>query len=74
MLAQDYILKQLTASMMYPEDELGNEFWQRVYKKAQDKFGTAEIPTDTFNKIWIVPEQYYPTHQQLFGLLHRGKD
>jgi len=51
MLAQDYILKQLTASMMYPEDELGNEFWQRIYKKAQAKFGTTEIPTNTFNKI-----------------------
>lgn len=57
MLAQDYILKQLTASMMYPEDKLGNEFWQRVYKKEQDKFGTTEMPTNTFNKIWIVPEE-----------------
>jgi len=57
MLAQDYLLKQLTASLMYPEDELGNEFWQRVYKKAQEKFGTTEIPTNTFNKIWIVPEE-----------------
>ena len=47
MLAQDYILKQLTASLMYPEDKLGNEFWQRVYKKVQDKFGTTEIPTNT---------------------------
>ena len=27
LLAQDYILKQLTASLMYPEDELGNDFW-----------------------------------------------
>jgi len=57
MLAQDYILKQLTASMMYPEDEIGSEFWQRVYQKAQEKFGTTEIPTNTFNKIWIVPEK-----------------
>ena len=57
MLAQDYILKQLTASMMYPEDELGNRFWQRVYAKAQEKFGTTEIPTNTFNKIWIIPEE-----------------
>jgi len=56
MLAQDYILKQLTASMMYPEEELGNEFWSRVYKKAQEKFGTSEIPVNTFNKVWILPE------------------
>ncbi|OGW96966.1 MAG: hypothetical protein A2Z81_06195 [Omnitrophica WOR_2 bacterium GWA2_45_18] len=57
LLAQDYLLKQLTASLMYPEDELGKVFWERVYKKAQEQFGTTEIPLDAFNKIWIVPEK-----------------
>ncbi len=56
MLAQDYILKQLTASLMYPEKELGKEFWAKVYKQAQEKYGTTEIPVDTFNKVWILPE------------------
>ncbi|MBZ0167599.1 MAG: hypothetical protein K8I00_12405, partial [Candidatus Omnitrophica bacterium] len=57
MLAQDYILKQLTASLMYPEDELGGEFWQRVRKRAQAEFGESEIPMNTYNKIWIVPKR-----------------
>jgi len=57
MLAQDYLLKQLTASLMYPEDDFGKEFWNRVYTKAQDKYGTTEIPVNTFNKIWIVPDE-----------------
>jgi len=57
LLAQDYLLKQLTASMIYPEDELGKAFWQRVYKRAEDLFGTTEIPVNTFNKIWIVPDR-----------------
>ena len=35
LLAQDYILKQLTASLIYPEKDLGKEFWSRVYKQAQ---------------------------------------
>ncbi|VAX36895.1 hypothetical protein MNBD_UNCLBAC01-1386 [hydrothermal vent metagenome] len=56
MLAQDYMLKQLTASLMYPEDELGKKFWNRVYTKAYEQFGTTQIPMNTFNKIWIVPE------------------
>ena len=56
MLAQDYILKQLTASLMYPEKELGKEFWARVYKLAQEKYGTSEIPVNTFNKVWILPD------------------
>ncbi|VAX35184.1 hypothetical protein MNBD_UNCLBAC01-950 [hydrothermal vent metagenome] len=57
MLAQDYMLKQLTASLMYPEDELGKKFWNRVYTKAQEQFGTTEIPVNTFNKVWIVPQK-----------------
>ena len=57
MLAQDYLLKQLTASLMYPEKELGKEFWNKVYKEAKEKFGTTEIPVNTFNKVWIVPKE-----------------
>ncbi|MDD3375525.1 MAG: hypothetical protein PHY73_07395 [Candidatus Omnitrophica bacterium] len=56
MLAQDYILKQVTASLMYPEDELGKQFWQEIYKKAYEEYGTTNIPVDTFNKVWIMPE------------------
>ncbi len=56
-LAQDYLLKQLAASLLYPEDSLGKEFWKRVYSQAQEKFGTTDIPVDTFNKVWIVPEK-----------------
>ena len=57
LLAQDYMLKQLTASMMHPQDELGQAFWDRVYQKAQEAYGTTEIPLNTFNKIWIIPEK-----------------
>ena len=56
MLAQDYLLKQLSASMMVPDEKLGAKFWSRVYKKAQEEYGTTDIPINTFNKIWIVPE------------------
>ncbi len=55
LLAQDYLLKQITASLMYPEDSLGKKFWDEIYKQAQAKFGTTDIPIDTFNKVWIVP-------------------
>ncbi|MGE3982375.1 MAG: hypothetical protein AB7F70_13200 [Candidatus Omnitrophota bacterium] len=57
LLSQDYILKQLTASLMYPEEKLGSEFWNRVRAKAQALYGTTEIPMNTYNKIWIVPNQ-----------------
>ena len=57
MLAQDYILKQLTASLIYPEKGLGKKFWDRVYEKSQQMFGTTNIPVNTFNKVWIVAGQ-----------------
>ena len=57
LLAQDYMLKQLTASLMFPENELGNTFWKRVKAKAQKLYGTTDIPLNTFSKVWIVPEK-----------------
>ncbi|MCA9402589.1 MAG: hypothetical protein KC897_02300 [Candidatus Omnitrophica bacterium] len=57
LLAQDYLLKQLSASMLYPEKELGRTFWERVQAKAFARFGTTEIPMNTFNKVWIVPDK-----------------
>ncbi|MFH0754125.1 MAG: hypothetical protein V2A70_06130, partial [Candidatus Omnitrophota bacterium] len=57
LLAQDYVLKQLSASMIYPEKDLGKAFWDRVYTKARETLGTAEIPMNTFNKVWIMPDQ-----------------
>ncbi|MBF0569333.1 MAG: hypothetical protein HQL18_00960, partial [Candidatus Omnitrophica bacterium] len=57
LLGQDYILKQLTASLIYPEDEVGKKFWQQVYSQAFEKFGTIDIPVDTFNKVWIMADK-----------------
>jgi hypothetical protein len=57
MLAQDYILKQLTASLIYPEKTLGKSFWDKIYSKAQALYGTTEIPVNTFNKVWIVADK-----------------
>ncbi|MCR4337817.1 MAG: hypothetical protein NUV91_08445, partial [Candidatus Omnitrophica bacterium] len=57
MLAQDYLLKQLTASLMYPENEWGKKFWAKIYQEAQEKYKTTQVPVNTFNKVWIVPEE-----------------
>ncbi|MBP6342429.1 MAG: hypothetical protein KA403_00675 [Candidatus Omnitrophica bacterium] len=57
LLAQDYILKQLTASIIYPEQQLGKSFWDKVYAKAQKEYGTTDIALNTFNKVWIVADK-----------------
>ena len=32
LLAEDYMLKQITASLIYPEGETGKRFWKRIYQ------------------------------------------
>ena len=56
LLAQDYILKQITASLIYPEDALGKKFWNKIYTKAYHQFGSTNVPINTFNKVWILPD------------------
>ena len=56
MLGQDYMLKNLTGSLLSPKEDVGREFWERLYKKVEEKLGTRDVPLKTFNKIWIVPE------------------
>ncbi|MCA9400530.1 MAG: hypothetical protein KC713_02810, partial [Candidatus Omnitrophica bacterium] len=57
LLQQDYILKQFSASMMYPDNDLGKKFWERLYKQMYELYGQTDLPVDTFHKIWIVPDK-----------------
>ncbi len=68
LLEQDYILKQITASLIYPEKNLGKRFWDRVYAKAQEMYGTTQIPVNTFNKVWIKADraEVYEHNQTVF--------
>jgi len=57
LLAQDYMLKQITSSMIYPEEGLGRKFWDKIYERAWKEYHTTNIPVNTFNKVWIVPDE-----------------
>ena len=57
LLAEDYMLKQITASLIYPEDGIGKKFWKKVYEEAEKKYGTTNVSINTFNKVWIVPQK-----------------
>ena len=57
LLAQDYILKQLASSLVYPDGDIGKKFWSKVKEGIRAKYGSdVEIPLDMFNRVWIVPE------------------
>lgn len=57
LLKQDFLLKQVTASVLFPHHDLGREFWLRVFHRSRNELGIQQIPVDTFSKIWIVPEK-----------------
>lgn len=57
LLAQDYILKQISASIIYPENALGKKFWDRVRQKSKESYGADDIPMNSLNKVWIVPQK-----------------
>jgi len=44
LLAQDYLLKQITASLLNPDEKIGRSFWDRIYDLAYEKYGTEDIP------------------------------
>jgi hypothetical protein len=56
LLAQDYLLKQLAASLTHPDTELGKKYWSEFYRRAHEKFGSADVPLESFNKVWIIPD------------------
>jgi hypothetical protein len=57
LLAEDYMLKQVSSSLLYPETGLGKAFWAKVYAEAYRKFGVTEVPVNVVNKIWILPDR-----------------
>ena len=57
LLAQDYLLKQITATMLHPDSVVGKKFWSRIYEQTYKRYGTTNVPVNTFNKIWIIPDK-----------------
>ncbi len=55
LLREDYVLKQLAASLTHPDAELGKNFWREVYAKVREQYGDISIPLDTFSRVWVVP-------------------
>ncbi len=73
MLEQDYVLKQLSASLTNLDKELGQKFWNEVRTRAQKQFGTTEIPLNTFNKVWIVPDGATVVEKDGFAYITESK-
>jgi hypothetical protein len=55
MLKEDYTLKQLAASLTYPETESGKSYWNAMAGVRHQKCQVPKVSGTAFNKVWIVP-------------------
>jgi len=56
MILEDYLLKQLTASVTNPTTITGRKFWEQVNQACGRIAGCKRIPVDSQFKVWIVPD------------------
>ncbi len=75
LLAQDYILKQVSAGFLDPGTATGREFWDKVYSRTFEKFGRTDIPLNMLNKVWILPDKavIYEKGNAVYVLEHHLK-
>lgn len=57
MLETDLQLKKDTALATSPQTPEGREYWDRLYKKAEELFGSSSITIPTLTRPWIVPDE-----------------
>ena len=56
-LEADLQLKKDTASLTSPQNPEGKQYWDKLYKKAGELFGTENITIPTITRPWIVPNE-----------------
>lgn len=57
LLEADLQLKKDTAQFTSPETSEGREYWDKLYKKAGEIFGSSNITIPTLTRPWIVPDE-----------------
>ena len=55
MLEADLQLKRDTAQATSPQTNEGKAYWDKLYKRAGELFGTENITIPTITRPWIVP-------------------
>jgi len=56
-LESDLQLKKDTASLTSPQTPEGKAYWDKLYKKAGELFGSENITIPTITRPWIVPNE-----------------
>ena len=57
LLESDLQLKKDTAKFTSPDTPEGREYWDKLYQKAGELFGSSNITIPTLTRPWIVPDE-----------------
>lgn len=57
LLEADVQLKKDTALFTSPSTLQGKEYWDKLYRKAEELFGTGNMSVPTLTRTWIVPNE-----------------
>jgi len=57
LLEADLELKKDTARATSPETPEGQEYWNKLYQKAEELFGSQNVTIPTLTRPWIVPDE-----------------
>lgn len=56
LMIQDYWLKTLSTQATNPESQTGKIFWDKLYEKIYETYGRIDVPVESFQRVWIVPQ------------------
>ncbi|MCX5706924.1 MAG: hypothetical protein NTW13_04615, partial [Candidatus Omnitrophica bacterium] len=57
LLESDLELKKDTARFTSPETPEGKEYWNKLYQKAEELYGSQNVTIPTLTRPWIVPDE-----------------
>ena len=72
LLEADLQLKKDTASLTSPQTPEGKAYWDKLYKKAGELFGTENITIPTITRPWIVPGEIIVRESQGSAFIYKA--
>ena len=72
LLEADLQLKKDTAQFVNPTTKIGKEYWEKLYKKAEELFGYENITIPTMTRPWIVPDEIILSETQENAYIYKA--
>ena len=72
LLEADLQLKKDTAQFVNPTTKIGKEYWEKLYKKAEELFGYENITIPTMTRPWIVPGEIILSETQENAYIYKA--